>query len=195
MVSRTREKLIEVASQLFAYKGVENTTMSDIANASDKGRRTIYTYFKSKREIYEATLESESDRMVHQLRQSIASVTTPVEKLICFLRYRLEMDDYHYRIRHLIGFDSLINLDFKPVKRVRHLTELKERDILQEIVNYGITEGVFDPNQSRRLLNIMAILRPMDDVNMDDEVAQGSDNHKEELLNFIVNSIIKQPIN
>lgn len=46
MVSKTREKFIEVARQLFARKGIENTTMNDIASASDKGRRTIYTYLK-----------------------------------------------------------------------------------------------------------------------------------------------------
>ena len=45
MVLKTRERLIEVARQLFTNKGIENTTMNDIANASDKGRRTIYTYF------------------------------------------------------------------------------------------------------------------------------------------------------
>ena len=50
MVSKTRDRLIEVARQLFVYKGVENTTMNDIAAASDKGRRTIYTYFKNKKE-------------------------------------------------------------------------------------------------------------------------------------------------
>ena len=33
MVIKTRDKLIEVARQLFANKGVENTTMNDIANA------------------------------------------------------------------------------------------------------------------------------------------------------------------
>ena len=43
MVKKTRDKFIEVARQLFARKGVENTTMHDIASASDKGRRTIYT--------------------------------------------------------------------------------------------------------------------------------------------------------
>ena len=52
MVSKTRDILIEVARQLFARKGIENTTMNDIAEASDKGRRTIYTYFKNKREIF-----------------------------------------------------------------------------------------------------------------------------------------------
>lgn len=64
MASKTREKLIEVARQLFAHKGIENTTMSDIATASEKGRRTIYTYFKNKREIYNAVIEKESEQVV-----------------------------------------------------------------------------------------------------------------------------------
>ncbi len=34
MVSKTREKLIEVARQLFVHKGLDNTTMNDIANAA-----------------------------------------------------------------------------------------------------------------------------------------------------------------
>ncbi|MCI6877121.1 MAG: TetR family transcriptional regulator, partial [Parabacteroides sp.] len=41
-VSKTRERLVEVARQLFARSGVENTTMNDIAQASSKGRRTLY---------------------------------------------------------------------------------------------------------------------------------------------------------
>ena len=69
MVSKTRERLIEVARQLFARKGVENTTMLDIANASDKGRRTIYTYFKNKREIHQAVIERESDQAVARERE------------------------------------------------------------------------------------------------------------------------------
>ncbi len=63
MVSKTREKLIDVARQLFVHKGIENTTMNDIAAASDKGRRTIYTYFKNKREIYNAVIERQSEQL------------------------------------------------------------------------------------------------------------------------------------
>ena len=40
MVMKTRDKFIEVARQLFARKGVENTTMNDIASASDNGSLT-----------------------------------------------------------------------------------------------------------------------------------------------------------
>ena len=50
-VSKTKAKLVDVARQLFAKMGVENTTMNDIALASKKGRRTLYTYFKSKAQL------------------------------------------------------------------------------------------------------------------------------------------------
>ena len=50
-VSKTRAKLVDVARQLFAKNGVDDTTMNDIAVASKKGRRTLYTYFKSKEDI------------------------------------------------------------------------------------------------------------------------------------------------
>ena len=56
-VVKTRKKLVDVARQLFAKNGLENTTMNDIAQASGKGRRTLYTYFKSKEDIYWAVIE------------------------------------------------------------------------------------------------------------------------------------------
>ena len=51
-VSKTRTRLVDVARGLFAKQGLENTTMNDIAVASGKGRRTLYTYFKNKEDIY-----------------------------------------------------------------------------------------------------------------------------------------------
>ena len=60
-VLKTKAMLVDVARQLFAKKGVDATTMNDIAMASKKGRRTLYTYFKSKEQIYMAVVESELD--------------------------------------------------------------------------------------------------------------------------------------
>ena len=37
-VSKTRQKLVDVARQLFAKNGIANTTMNDIAVASGKGQ-------------------------------------------------------------------------------------------------------------------------------------------------------------
>ena len=56
-VLKTRELLVDVARQLFAKNGFESTSMNDIALAANKGRRTLYTYFNSKEEIYLASAD------------------------------------------------------------------------------------------------------------------------------------------
>lgn len=82
---KTRDKLIDIARQLFAHKGIENTTMNDIAIAAEKGRRTIYTYFKNKRDIYNAVVETESDKVLSKLSE-IAKLQIPAdEKLMEFI--------------------------------------------------------------------------------------------------------------
>ena len=48
-VSKTREMLVDVARQLFARMGVDNTTMNDIAQASRKGRRTLIYVFQEQK--------------------------------------------------------------------------------------------------------------------------------------------------
>ena len=58
-ISKTRQKLISVARELFAKQGFDGITMNDIAQASQKGRRTMYTYFSSKEDIYYAVIEDE----------------------------------------------------------------------------------------------------------------------------------------
>ena len=40
-VSKTRQKLVDVARQLFAKNGIANTTMNDIAVASGKGKKLV----------------------------------------------------------------------------------------------------------------------------------------------------------
>ena len=83
-VSKTRDMLVDVARQLFARSGVDNTTMNDIAQASRKGRRTLYTYFKSKNEIYMAVVESELSTLYKTLL-NVASKDIPAdEKMITF---------------------------------------------------------------------------------------------------------------
>ena len=89
-VSKTRDMLVDVARQLFARDGVDNTTMNDIALASKKGRRTLYTYFKSKEEIYTAVVTSELNRLYKMLSE-VASKDLPAdEKLITFIYTRLD---------------------------------------------------------------------------------------------------------
>ena len=89
-VSKTRAKLVDVARQLFAKNGVDNTTMNDISVASGKGRRTLYTYFKSKEEIYMAVVESELEMLSDALEKVALEKIAPDLKILKLIETHLD---------------------------------------------------------------------------------------------------------
>lgn len=64
--------------------------MNDIAIASRKGRRTLYTYFKNKNEIYWAVVESELAHLLQRLKDIANKDLPPEEKLTNYILTRLE---------------------------------------------------------------------------------------------------------
>lgn len=138
---KTRDKLIDIARQLFAHKGIENTTINDIAQAAEKGRRTIYTYFKNKKEIYNAVVESESEKVVSKLTEVLNLPIPPDQKLMEFIFQRFEaMKDLVFRNGSLrAGFFR----DVRKVERARKATTPKEINILETILQEGVDKGVF----------------------------------------------------
>lgn len=148
MVSKTREKFIEVARQLFARKGVENTTMNDIASASSKGRRTIYTYFKSKREIFNAVIETETDKILTRLRVILAKPISPEEKLREYIGCRFDT------MKEIVGRNGSLRAGFfrdvRKVDRAQRMIASKEIALLSEILEEGIEKGDFTVKNIRR---------------------------------------------
>ena len=148
MVSKTREKFIEVARQLFARKGVENTTMNDIASASSKGRRTIYTYFKSKREIFNAVIETETDKILGRLRLIVATPEKPEEKLRQYVACRFEA------MKEIVGRNGSLRAgffrDIRKVDRAQRLISAKEIALISEILDEGISSGDFKIENVRK---------------------------------------------
>lgn len=141
MVSKTRDRFIEVARQLFARKGVENTTMNDIASASSKGRRTIYTYFKSKREIFNAVIANETEELLNRLRKISEEKIPPQDKLIKYIDCRFKtVSEIVLRNGSLkAGFFR----DVRKVDRAKKMLVEQESAILKEILKEGKEQGVF----------------------------------------------------
>lgn len=191
MVIKTREKLIEVARQLFAHKGIENTTMNDIATASDKGRRTIYTYFKNKREIYNAVIEQESERVVSRLREVLILNASPTEKLTKFLTLRFEMIDS--TLVRQDSFRAFFSRDMKRVDKIRKLASIKEIEILQKIIDEGVAKAEFVAEQASRLIALVqTILQGIDLSYIRDNATDSITNDKatqNKVIEFIIEGI------
>ena len=70
---KRRLKLIRSAAELFLTKGSAGVSMQDVAEAANVSRATLYTYFSSKDEIFDAAVDgiifSVSDRAKKALRE------------------------------------------------------------------------------------------------------------------------------
>ncbi len=139
---KTRDKLVDVARQLFAKKGVEDTTMNDIAVASKKGRRTLYTYFKSKEQIYVAVVESELERLLDAMEKVAEEPIDPAEKILELINAHLEI------IKTAVYRNGTLRADFFRdiwrVEAIRKHFDSKEIKLFRVILREGKEKGIFD---------------------------------------------------
>lgn len=141
-VSKTRAKLVDVARQLFAKKGVDDTTMNDIAVASKKGRRTLYTYFKSKEDIYMAVVESELEMLSDAMEQVAKKDITPDEKILKLIETHLDS------IKMVVYRNGTLRAGFFRniwrVEAVRKNFDAKEIKLFKQVLAEGKGKGIFD---------------------------------------------------
>ena len=141
-VLKTRAKLVDVARQLFAKKGVEDTTMNDIAQASKKGRRTLYTYFKSKEQIYMAVVESELEMLSTQMEKAASKPVSPDKKILELIMTHLDA------IKMVVYRNGTLRADFFRdiwrVEAMRKEFDRKETAVFRRVLHEGKELNLFD---------------------------------------------------
>ncbi len=166
--------------------------MNDIAAASDKGRRTIYTYFKNKREIYNAVIERESEQLVCRLRSiSDQPDIDIVDKLRHYLRVRFDFLT-EAMPRH-DGILQWLGRDMRRIDRIRRLALEKELGIFRSLIDEGVARGIFDPLQAERLPSLeRLILQGLWNISTsesDDGLRELTDNLRDDTIRFIISGI------
>ncbi len=140
-ITKTRQKLVEVARELFAHKGLEATTMNDIAANSGKGRRTLYTYFRNKEEIYAAVIETELERLSERIDEVASIEAEPEQKVLTLIYTHLSV------IKEVVTRNGSLRAEFFRniwlVEKVRRQFDEEERNILRRVLEEGIARAKF----------------------------------------------------
>ncbi len=141
VTSKTKKILIDAARELFALRGKANTTMNDIAEASNKGRRTLYTYFRNKDDVYRAVVENEVNLVLEVLRENSKDDLTPYNKLKNHIIIHLDS------IKKSVTRNGSLRADFfkdiYEVERTRLRMDSIELKIIRDILESGIEAGEF----------------------------------------------------
>lgn len=152
-ISKTRAILVDVARQLFAKNGIEETTMNDIAVASQKGRRTLYTYFKNKEEIYYAVVESELEHMSERMFAVAEMDISPEDKIIELIYARLDA------VKEIVYRNGTLKAEFFRdiwgVEKARKEFDKNQIELFRRVLNQGKFNDIFDVDNTDLIATVL----------------------------------------
>jgi AcrR family transcriptional regulator len=154
-MSKTKTMLVEVARQLFAKNGVQETTMNDIAEASGKGRRTLYTYFKNKEEIYLDCIEAELQLIATAMQGVLRLNMEPEDKIRTFIH--THFDVFKDTVLRNGNLNSHFFCDITEVEKYRRKLDQKEAVMLAQIIGEGKAKGVFKVDDVKSTAKILQL--------------------------------------
>jgi AcrR family transcriptional regulator len=87
-----RERLVAAARQIFHERGVETTTLADIAQAAEVPVGNVYYYFRTKDDLVESTVDAHAQDVRAQL-DSLGRYRTPKARLKALVRMLADQRD------------------------------------------------------------------------------------------------------
>ena len=137
-----REIIINVARNIFAKFGFRKTTMEEIAQAARKGKSSIYHYFNSKEEIFNAVVEKETSTLHLTLSEAINTSSTPEDKLKVYIQTRMDTISKLANLYNALKDEYLDHFGF--IEKIRSRFDQKEIEMIKEILVEGINKRDFD---------------------------------------------------
>lgn len=136
-----RSNILDVARTIFSKFGFKKTTLDDIAQAVNKGKSSLYYYFKSKDELFEAVVEKEADIMREKLNVIIESDLHSKEKIRQYAIVRMNtiksLQNYYDAMKNNF-YDN-----FEYIENIRKKYDLEEISIFKRLLDEGVRKNYF----------------------------------------------------
>lgn len=144
-----RKAISMAAEQLFMKKGIDNTSMNDIAKEAGYSKATLYVYFKNKEELVSVLVLESMQKLHEYISQALmqSNDTRECYKEIChaLLKYQEEYPFYFQMVLETIDID-LQSEHFMPEEKETFLVGEQINDLLIEFLEKGIASGEIRSN-------------------------------------------------
>lgn len=151
----TKEQIITSAREVFEKFGFNKTSIGDIVGTVRKSRRTFYTYFESKEEVFKEVIEAEIDSLAAKLKMVIELPEKPSLKLKQYFNLRME------GVKQLTVYYDAIRRDlaenYTLIEKIRKKYDDKEVEMLTTILNQGVEHGEFEVSNTSIVANAILL--------------------------------------
>jgi AcrR family transcriptional regulator len=135
------KEIVDSARALFRKSGFKKTTMGDIARSLGKAKSSLYYYYPSKEDIFEAVIYAEMDELLKDIHVALDQATTSKEKLTAYCRCRLE------KLSQLCNLSDALKSEIAELHCI--MAEMKSRfdtthvELVKTILAEGVHNGEF----------------------------------------------------
>ncbi|WP_154049789.1 TetR/AcrR family transcriptional regulator, partial [Enterococcus avium] len=119
-----KEEIIFTAMKHFSKFGYEKTKLLDIANEAKTSTTTVYSFFKTKHDLYEAAVEYDLNIINFELERIVSESSTLDEYIINIIeRVRLKSD----KKQLLLNFYMLVSTNSVQIKNLEIIEEFERK--------------------------------------------------------------------
>jgi len=157
MTATRREEIVDAFIKVSTRKGLDNTTMQDVAKTVGISVGTIYLDFKNKDELIDAFIRrifEQMDLYIERILSQSASVEKKLHDLlvgeVAFASEQMRQNRSLFDFFH----NNVVKHIRKNIKEDRIEFEEKRINLVKQVLDQGIREGSFmieDPAETARL--------------------------------------------
>ncbi|MDR3679538.1 MAG: helix-turn-helix domain containing protein [Flavipsychrobacter sp.] len=186
-----KASIIEAAQKLFQHYGLSKTTMEDIAKSLNKSKGSLYYYFTTKEQIFEAVVQKEKNIILNDIKTAMAQANTAEEKFKVFALTKFNEIKKREILYKIIHDDILDNVCLFQMIRKRY--DSIELEIIKEILTFGIKNKEFGINGNKQLDAVALVCAiTLRGVQMDFIFDTNTDcSANDDLLNVSIDMLVK----
>lgn len=142
--NKIRDGIIKIARQVFTKYGYDKTRMEHIAKYADMGKSSIYYYFQSKEQIFQAVVLKEAIAFRRTIIDAISQNDNPAEKIKVYVFTRMNIISIYSNFHSALKNSKLRHIDF--VRRLNIFYQSEEIRLFKNILLEGMEKKYFNVN-------------------------------------------------
>ena len=185
-----KASIVEAAKNLFQQFGLTKTTMEDIARSIGRGKSSLYYYYPTKEDIFEAVVLKEKLSIIKETKTEILKATTAEDKLRTFALTINRALKKRSILLNIINSEA--GDDFCMHRVFKKKYDTIELDLLRSIISFGIETGEFKNLDPEKLDDVTFIsISMLRGLRLNLIIGEHKDKDPVELINFSIDLLIK----
>jgi AcrR family transcriptional regulator len=166
---RRREEIIDAAEKVFFSRGIENSTMDDVAEEAELSKGTLYLYFKSKEDIHWAITHRGVKGLLNKMEKIVDKNKNAIDNLLiiadAFIKFTQNKKQLANSILFFEGCDiEKMNIDHDQIRNsflnespIHLVTEFVHEGIKQNLIRSDIPVNILSNILWSQLIGVLQV--------------------------------------